>query len=180
MEFDTGKVKAKGGTVKNWRGGDFKSNTATIIDEAIVKSLLYNISVEETVKKCNDLERFQVILKAGSAYTETGRVPWREDNYAPQRVVQKTKYQVKNFHEYEPINGKVHRVYATREQGFTFFKRKGEGNPAIFPSSPVCALEDFNLKGIDEIDKRWYYREAIEKLKAFTGQDQQEVFQTRW
>lgn len=191
MEFDTGKVKAKGGTVKNWRGGDFKSNTATIIDEAIVKNLLYNISVEETVKKCNDLERFQVILKAGSGYTETGRVPWREYNYAPQRVVQKegqkdyeiipkTKYQTKNFHEYESINGKVHRVYATRGKGFTFFKRKGEGNPAIFPSSPVCALEDFNLKSIDEIDKYWYYREAIEKLKAFTGQDQQEVFQPRW
>lgn len=152
MQFDTGKVKAKGGTVKNWRGGDFKSNTMTVIDEALVNYMLYDTSIERTINSCRDMERFQIILKAGGTYAETGKLD-------PETG------------EYTPVNGKVHRVYATSGRGWTFVKRKAEGgNPARFPDSPVCAVEDFNINDIDEINKEWYASLAYEKLKAFTGE----------
>lgn len=150
MEFDTGKIKAKGGTVKNWRGGDFKSNNMTIIDEALVNYMIYGEPIERTINSCRDLERFQIILKAGSTYVEVGK-----------------QYE----EEYEPTNGKVHRVYAVKEGGATFVKRKSDnGSKAVFPDSPVCALEDFNIKGIDDIDKLWYSDMATKKLQAFIGE----------
>jgi len=147
MEFDTGKIKAKGGTVKNWKGGDFRSNSTTIIDEALVEYMIKGTSIADTIMGCHDLERFQIILKAGSTYAECGKVG-------------------KDKETYETIPGKVHRIYAANE-GFEFVKKKTGGNPARFPDSPTSALEGFIVKSIDDIDKRWYIDKAEEKLKAF-------------
>lgn len=184
MEFDTGKIKAKGGTVKNWRGGDFRSNTATIIDEALVAYMIQGIRIEDTIRSCDDLDRFQVIIKAGSGYTETGMTPapllvvgqdieafwrsFREGSFT--RWLAARRYEPHNFDEYKPIPGKVHRIYAAKEGGHTFFKRKGDGNPAVFPDAPICALMEEEVKGIESINKDWYIELAYKKLDAFIGE----------
>lgn len=149
IEFDTGKVKAKGGTVANFAGGNFKSNNATVIDLAIVNKLLYDKDVVDTVYEVDDLSRFQLVLKAGGTYSGCCKT---------------------NGNEIQSIPGKVHRVYAVKD-GWTFGKVKCDGgNPAKFPDSPKNAIEDFEMKSIDELDRSWYINLAKAKLEAFIGE----------
>ena len=157
IEFATGKVKAKGGTVKNWRGGDFKSNSLTIIDTALVKKMIYDVPIEDTITECMDMEPFQIILKAGSSYECCGKV-----------------HQGNTIKEVEYIDGNIHRVYAVKpeyDKGGTFYKFQWRGsNPSKFSDSPECACEDFTINGIEELDKSWYIDLAYKKFNAFTGE----------
>ena len=75
-----GNIKTKGSYVKNYsvkngkeKFGNFVSNSMTIIDEAIVKHLLFKTSVEDTILNCNDPMRFQITTKKGPTYK---RVEW--------------------------------------------------------------------------------------------------------
>lgn len=147
MEFDTGKVKAKGGTVSHYTGGNFKANSATIIDNALVQKMLYDVPVEETINSCVDLERFQLVLKAGHTYDYCCRT-------------RKNK-EVK-------LEGRVHRIFAV-PSGWEFKKVKEGGNPAKFPDTPENAAEDFIIKSVDQIDKQWYINLANKKLEAFVA-----------
>ena len=151
IEFESGKIKAKGGTVKNWKGGSFSSNSMTIIDEALVNYMIYGKSLRETISTCNDLEKFQIILKAGSGFNQCCKAKSGSQDYIP-------------------INGKIHRVYAVpqgSENGYTFYKQKEGGNPARFPDTPDWCSEDFLIKSVDDIDKTWYNALATKKLIAF-------------
>ena len=149
IKFANGAIKAKGGVVKNWKGGTFTSNNATIIDKAIVDYILYATPLAETIEKETDLERFQLVLKAGSEYVGCLR---------------------KKGDITEDLQGKVHRVYAVPD-GYTYYKFKEGGNPARFPDTPDNCLEDFEIKGIDKIDKMWYNVLAQKKLDAFLGSE---------
>ena len=156
IEFDTGKIKAKGGTVKNWAGGTFQSNSCTIVDEALVRYMIYGVPLADTINSCRDLSRLQVVLRAGSTYTGCCKA-------------------LPGTTAYRPIHGRVHRVYPVKEGGYTFYKRKGdEGNPARFPDAPEKAKEDFEILGIDEVDYDWYNVLAQKKLDAFMKGDENE------
>ena len=180
MEFDTGKVKAKGGTVKNWNGGDFKSNSATIIDEALVRNMLYGTPLEDTIGACGDLERFQLVLKAGGTYKDVVKVYGMRDRF---KTEGDGKVGFQNEPIVSPVPGKVQRVYAVQYDGAAFYKRKENGSLSKFPDSPECAMNDYDLplhdkfqfksyEPIEMIDKRWYIELAEKKLKQFTeGKD---------
>ena len=76
------KIKAKGGCfsalpeIKINKEGtldtkvitDFKSNSLSIVAEAILKKLLFDIPVEETINDCDDIFRFQMVSHLGSTY----------------------------------------------------------------------------------------------------------------
>lgn len=47
---------------------DFETNSLTIISEAMLKNLLFDIPVEETINKCDDIFRFQMITHLGHTY----------------------------------------------------------------------------------------------------------------
>ena len=47
---------------------DFETNSLTIISEAMLKNLLFDIPVEETIHKCDDIFRFQMITHLGHTY----------------------------------------------------------------------------------------------------------------
>lgn len=150
MEFDTGKIKAKGGTVKNCFGGNFRSNNMTIIHSALVEKMIHGVPIEDTIMRCDDLDRFQIILMAGRTYSKCCKAKAGTDRFVS-------------------ISGKVHRVYAVSD-GWKFYKMKcDEGNPAGFPDAPENAIEDFNLKSIDQIDKAWYIDLAYKKYDKFVG-----------
>ena len=156
IEFDTGKVKAKGGAVKNWAGGTFQSNSCTIVDEALVKYMIYGVPLRDTINSCTDLDRLQVVLRAGSTYTECCKA-------------------LPGTTAYMRLHGRVHRVYPVKQGGYTFYKRKGdEGNPARFPDAPEKAKEDFEILGIDEVDYDWYNVLAQKRLDAFLKGDENE------
>ena len=153
-----GDIKTKGGYVKNYsikkgkeKHGDFVSNSMTIIDEAIVKNLLYGISVEDTIFNCNDPIRFQITTKKGPTYK---RVIWEVDGK-------------------EVDTNNVNRVFASREEKYgKLLKVKQNGRRDTIASLPDHCLvynKEISSMPIDEIDKYWYIREAKSRIRDFIG-----------
>ncbi len=81
------------------------NNSMIIVKKALTEYFVNNVSVEDTINKCNDLFQFQIIAKAGSKYNES----------------------------YQMVNGKkisiqkINRVYATHDKTYgTLYKVKSE------------------------------------------------------
>ena len=153
-----GDIKTKGGYVKNYsikkgkeKFGNYVSNSMTIIDEAIVKNLLYQIPVEDTIFGCNDAIRFQITTKKGPTYK---RVIWEVDG-----------------EEVETNN--VNRVFASPDERYgKLLKIKQNGRRDTIASLPEhCLVFNKDLKDFDLnlIDKYWYIREAKNRIKDFIG-----------
>lgn len=153
-----GDIKTKGGYVKNYsikkgkeKFGNYVSNSMTIIDEAIVKYLLYNISVEDTIFSCQDPMRFQITTKKGPTYK---RVVWEV-----------------NGEEIETNN--VNRVFASSDEKYgKLIKVKQNGRRDTIGSLPDHCLvfnKDIKEFDINLIDKYWYVREAKNRIKDFIG-----------
>lgn len=47
---------------------DIEANSLTIVSEALLKKLLFDIPIEDTINSCNDIFRFQIITHLGSTY----------------------------------------------------------------------------------------------------------------
>ena len=153
-----GDIKTKGGYVKNYsikkgkeKFGNYVSNSMTIIDEAIVKYLLFNIAVEDTIFGCNDAMRFQITTKKGPTYK---RVVWEVDGK-------------------EIDTNNVNRIFASKEEKYgKLLKIKQNGRRDTIPSLPEHCLifnKDLNEMDINLIDKYWYIREAKNRIKDFIG-----------
>lgn len=158
MLENNGDIKTKGAYVKNYgikkgkeKFGNYISNSMTIIDEAIVKHLLYNIPVEDTIFNCQDSIRFQITTKKGPTYK---RVVWEVDG-----------------EEVETNN--VNRVFATADEKYgKLIKIKQNGRHDTIASLPDhCFVynKDIDSFDIDLIDKHWYIREAKNRIKDFIG-----------
>ncbi len=153
-----GDIKTKGGYVKNYsikkgkeKLGNYVSNSMTIIDEAIVKYLLFNKSVEDTIFSCQDPMRFQITTKKGPTYK---RVVWEV-----------------NGEEIETNN--VNRVFASKDDKYgKLIKVKQNGRRDTIGSLPEHCLvfnKDIKEFDINLIDKYWYVREAKNRIKDFIG-----------
>ena len=153
-----GDIKTKGGYVKNYsikkgkeRHGNFVSNSMTIIDEAIVKNLLYKIPVEDTIFNCNDPMRFQITTKKGPTYK---RVIWEVDGK-------------------ELDTNNVNRVFASKDDRYgKLLKIKQNGRRDTIASLPDHCLvynKEISTMNIDDVDKYWYIREAKNRIKDFIG-----------
>lgn len=158
MLENNGDIKTKGGYVKNYgvkkgkeKYGNYISNSMTIIDEAIVKYLLYDKPVEETILNCTDPMRFQITTKKGPTYK---RVVWEVDGK-----------------EIETNN--VNRVFASNDEKYgKLVKVKQNGRRDTIGSLPEHCLvynKDINTFDIDLIDKHWYIRETKNRIKDFIG-----------
>lgn len=66
-----GKIKTKGGFVSLYKGGNFKTNSLSIIHKAVVEYLINGIPPEKTISECDDIFAFQNIVKTGSTYSES-------------------------------------------------------------------------------------------------------------
>lgn len=153
-----GDIKTKGGYVKNYsikkgkeKFGNYVSNSMTIIDEAIVKYLLFNVPVESTIGCCDDPMRFQITTKKGPTYK---RVVWEV-----------------NGEEVETNN--VNRVFASSDEKYgKLIKVKQNGRRDTIGSLPDHCLvfnKDIKEFDINLIDKYWYVREAKNRIKDFIG-----------
>mgnify|MGYP004649861149 CR=1 FL=1 len=47
---------------------EIEANSLTIVSEALLKKLLFDIPIEDTINNCNDIFRFQIITHLGSTY----------------------------------------------------------------------------------------------------------------
>ena len=156
------KIKAKGGCfsalpeIKINKDGtldtkvitDFKSNSLSIVSEAILKKLLFNIPVEETINNCNDIFRFQIISHLGATY---------------EKCVQ------------ESTNGDIelqrnNRIYAGKIPSGAIIKVKPNGRRDSLASQPPNPIIDNGNKcTIEDINKEWYIEIANQRVSDFLG-----------
>jgi hypothetical protein len=169
MRTVDGKVKAKGGVVAKFAGGDFRSNSATIIDKAVVDYLLDGTPIENTITECDDLERFQIIAKAGRTFQKV--------------VVQTIEGEPEEWADYE--TQRVNRIYASRDdtRGGIFKVKMENGvetGRSRIPLSPEHVLVDnenlwqHDENGLTFIDKTWYITLAKKKAHEFITRDKKE------
>lgn len=127
---------------------DLKNNSMTIVSEAILKNLLFNIPVEETINNCNDIFRFQIISHLGSTYekcvqeSETGDIELQRNN----------------------------RIYAGNIKSGTIIKIKPDGRRdslANCPTNPI--VDNANKLTINDINKNWYIDLANQRINDFLG-----------
>ena len=125
-----------------------KSNSMSIVSEAILKFLLFDIPIKETMEKCNDIHRYQIISHLGSTY---------------EKCVQ------------ESPNGDIelqrnNRIYAGLKPSGAIIKVKADGRRdslANCPPNPV--VDNGNKLTINDINKEWYIEFAQEKANDFLG-----------
>lgn len=155
-----GRIKTKGGVVARYAGGDFRSNSNTIIDKAVVDYLLDGVPIEKTINDCDDMSRFQIITKAGSTFKKVVAVMDGE----------------------EVEMQRVNRVYATTDERYGgIFKIKmsdGEeiSRQRIPLTPPHCLVDNENAykNGLTSLDKSWYIDLATKKAHAFVTRDKKE------
>lgn len=127
---------------------DLKSNSMTIVSEAILKKLLFNIPVEETINNCNDIFRFQIISHLGATY---------------EKCVQ------------ESTNGDIelqrnNRIYAGKIPSGAIIKVKPNGRRDSLASQPPNPIIDNGNKcTIEDINKEWYIEIANQRVNDFLG-----------
>lgn len=127
---------------------DLKSNSLTIVSEALLKYLLFDIPIEETINNCNDIWRYQQISHLGSTY---------------EKCIQ------------ESPNGDIllqrnNRIYAGLKPSGTIIKVKPNGRRdslANCPPNPV--VDNDNHLTINDINKNWYIQLAQQWANDFKG-----------
>lgn len=127
---------------------EIEANSLTIVSEALLKKLLFNIPIEDTINNCNDIFRFQIISHMGNTY---------------EKCVQ------------ESPNGDIelqknNRIYASNGTSGTIIKVKPDGRRdslALCPPNPI--VDNKNECTIEDVNKLWYIKIANQKLNDFLG-----------
>ena len=144
VEMESGKIKSKGGVFSALNKAQFEANSLRIVSEAIIDYFTKNIPVEKTINECNDIFKFQMIVKTGSTYHNTVHYV----NGCPQFVQ------------------KVNRIYATTDTKYGQVKKiKYAGTPYIVKKlkTKQKKLSEF-LVGYDETDGKYIYQIEREKI----------------
>jgi len=132
-----------------------KCNSLTIVGEALLKVLLLDIPVEETINNCNDIFRFQMISHLGHTY---------------EKCVQETP------------NGDIelqrnNRIYSGLKPSGMIIKVKPDGRRdslANCPENPI--VDNANELTIDDINKEWYIKIAKQRVNDFLGVKRMEEY----
>ena len=125
-----------------------KSNSLSIISEAVLKRLLFDIPIEETINNCTDIFRFQIISHLGSTY---------------EKCVQESE------------NGDIllqrhNRIYCGNIPSGNIVKVKPNGRRDSLANQPPNPIVDnANELTISDINKEWYIEFAQEKANDFLG-----------
>lgn len=145
FKFVGGKLERKGAYVKELNDLDYD---LPIINEAIVNYLMYDISIEETIRNCNELKKFQKIVKVNGAY-------------------------IAGWHNGEYLNDKTYRVFASTKKNDTYIGRckKMGGTVEKFANTPEhCFVMNEEVNGVDipeRLDKRWYMELVKKRVSDF-------------
>lgn len=164
-----GKFKTKGGYVSLYAGGNFKTNSLSIIHKAVVDYLVERIPVKKTINDCTDIFAFQQIVKTGGTFEGA----------------------------YQYIDGervkiqKVNRIYAVKEQRYGQVvkgkwiteKRKKNKETGKMESTPVdppqwsetvisecpdhAFIDNENVLTIDALDKDYYIDMAERRIDKY-------------
>lgn len=125
-----------------------ETNSLTVVSEALLKYLLFDVPVEKTILECNDIFRFQMISHLGSTY---------------EKCVQ------------ESPNGDIllqknNRIYAGLKPSGAIMKVKPNGRRDSLANQPPNPIVDNkNVISIEDINKAWYIRLARQWVNDFKG-----------
>ena len=125
-----------------------KSNSLSIVSEAILKFLLFDTPIEDTINNCNDIFRFQTISHLGSTY---------------EKCVQESK-------KGDILLQRHNRIYCGNIPSGNIVKVKPNGRRdslANCPPNPI--VDNANELTINDINKEWYIEFAQEKANDFLG-----------
>lgn len=147
-ETPSGKVHAKGAYVKEQSDLDYD---LPIVNEAVKNYILYGTPVESTVNNCQELIKFQKIVKLSKKYK------WVEHEQGSTKV----KY-----------DNKAYRVFASTDpRDGRLLKCDGVRNPAKFGlTSDNCFILNDDLTGLPiprKLDRQFYIDLANKRIKDF-------------
>lgn len=132
-----------------------KTNSRTICGEAILKQLMLDTPVEETINNCDDIFRFQVITHLGSTYAKMIM------EY-PDGTIEELQRNNRIYAGIDKTQGKIYKV-----------KPDGKKDSlAMCPTNPI--VDNGNKLSIEKINKMWYIKYAKQKISDFIGKG--EVF----
>lgn len=143
IDLDGG-IERKGAYVKELSRLDYD---LPIVNEALVKYMADKTPVEKTINSCDELIKFQKIVKLSAKYTYVEHNGIRYDN-------------------------KCYRVFASKDvKDGKIYKCRGIENPAKFANTPDCCFIEngkVNDKPIPiKLDKQWYIDLAKKRLRDF-------------
>jgi hypothetical protein len=187
-----GKVKTKGAYVTFGipPAGAFSiNNNFTIVKEAVIAYFTKGIPVEETIYRCTDIHKFQIIAKAGGGYKAVYSVPsdfedrknqWRKDNRYRLGVVggkSVWKYPSMLWRDYDGPRQelqKVNRVYAAKDPNLgSLVKVKPDGTVGKIGNLPdSCIIDNRNRLSLDDVDRQWYIDLANKYITDYLGEEQ--------
>lgn len=141
-----GSYKSKGAVVKKLNNLDYDR---AIVNEAVVNYFIKGVPVEETIFGCDELKKFQQIVKVSSKY-----------EYA--------------LHGNKKLNDKTLRVFASNDtkDGGVFKVKKGF-NPAKFSdTSDNCFIINDDINGMkvpEKLNKQFYVELVKKRISQFLG-----------
>lgn len=136
------------GRIETIYKNSFTDNSLIIVKEALLKKLLFDISVEKTINNCKDIHKFQLISHLGGTYekciqeSENGDIELQKNN----------------------------RIYAGNIPSGTIKKVKPDGRRdslALCPANPI--VDNANQCTINDINKQWYIDLANQRADDFLG-----------
>lgn len=171
-----GKLECKGAMVKKNKPID---NNLSILNDAVRNYLAYGKSVEETINECDELIKFQNVIKLSSKYKEVwyGTAVREKDEKGSLKVIKVNG---------ELLKSKVHRVFASKNEcnGGIYKSKIEQGKKSYeqFAGTPNHLFIEngdiHNVKLPENLDKRFYIEEAKKRVEMFLTKDVEKVDET--
>ena len=167
-----GSFKTKGGFVSLYEGGNFKTNSLSIIHKAVVDNLVKGIDPEKTINECNDIFAFQNIIKTGGTYE--GSYHYVNGELTPIQKVNRV-YAVKD-HKYGAV---VKRKWVTHKNKKDKTTEKMVPTPVdpywqedtISECPNHCFIDNENVLTVDDLDKDYYIDMAKRRIDKYINID---------
>ena len=143
-----GKTKTKGAYTKSLSSVD---NDLPIINKAMVDYMVKNISVEKTIRECDDFIMFQKVVKL------SGKYDYVEHNGK--------KYSYKCYRVFASKDNNDRQILKCKHITGEADKKDKFGN-----TPDCCFIENSNIKGKNvpsKLDKQWYINLARERLRQY-------------
>lgn len=171
-----GEIECKGSMVKYNKSID---NDLPILNDAVRNYLAYNIPIEKTINECDELIKFQKVIKLSSKYKEV----WYGTALSEKLKDGSVKT---NRVDGKLLKNKVHRVFASnRPSDGSIYKLKIEKGTKLYEKFANTSdhlfidNEDIHGKSIPAyLDREYYIDEAKKRVEMFLTKDEEKVDDT--
>ena len=146
-----GSLERKGAYVKELNALDYD---LPIVNEAIVEYMAHRTPIADTINACDDLIKFQKIVKLSSAY-----------EFVEHNNIQYTYKCYRVFASTKETDGRILKCKTAIKNGDKYLKKDKFG---ITPDHCFIDNDDVTQKKVpSKLDKQWYIDLALERLSGF-------------